>query len=154
MLDTQSSYIYISLKRLLVCILLILSFIFLFVSDILAEEPTTVTLIYFRATAMGDDIRIEWITGTEFGSAGFFVQRSDSATGPFENISDEMIPAKGNNLGGVDYTIIDENMGNSKTYWYRLVEIETDQTQIEYDDFVTRAIISCQIYLPILYQQS
>ena len=138
MLNTQNSLTHIALKWLFISFFILVNFAYIVVANALADEPMAVDLVYFRAVAVGNDIRIEWKTGAEIGTGGFYVQRGSSKSGPFNNIS-EFVDAEGD-VGGFDYTILDENVENGEVYWYRLVELETDNTQVEYDNFLTSAV--------------
>jgi len=91
-------------------------------------EPTVVTLLYFRGVGLNNAIRLEWATGTEFGTVGFRLERSNSSVGPFLILDDiGFVPSEAppDGLSGADYDAIDESgTTNGTTFWYRLVEIE------------------------------
>lgn len=87
-----------------------------------------VTLVSFTATSLTGqpEIYLEWETATEFDTVGFFIVRSDSATGTFTRISD-FIPHEGDTIVGAQYDHIDENAVLGNTYWYKLEELTTNQ---------------------------
>jgi len=89
-----------------------------------------VTLVSFTARSLlagQPEIYIEWETATQFGTVGFFVTRSDSATGTFTRVS-EFIPREGDDLTGWVYDPwIDEDTTLGNTYWYKLEEITNSQ---------------------------
>lgn len=94
--------------------------------------PTqAITLLYFRGTGMNNAILIEWGTATEFETAGFILQRANSQSGPYNNLDEiGFIPGEGDGIIGADYTVTDTmNINNGQTYWYILVEIESNGTQ-------------------------
>ncbi|HET6443924.1 MAG TPA: hypothetical protein VFI27_05020 [candidate division Zixibacteria bacterium] len=93
-----------------------------------AEEPSVVTLLFFRGVGLDNAIRLEWATGTEFHTVGFRVERSSSSVGPFvllDEIGFVASEAPPDGLSGAEYEVIDSSgISNGTTYWYRLVEIE------------------------------
>jgi hypothetical protein len=87
-----------------------------------------VTLISFTANCLPGqpEVYLEWETGTEFDTVGFFIARSNSATGTFTRISD-FISHEGDTVVGAQYNYVDENAVLGNTYWYKLEELTTNQ---------------------------
>jgi hypothetical protein len=87
-----------------------------------------VTLVSFTATSIPGqpEIFVAWETATQFETLGFFVTRSDSATGTFTRVSD-FISRDGDDLTGAEYGWIDEDTVLNQAYWYKLEEITTSQ---------------------------
>jgi hypothetical protein len=87
-----------------------------------------VTLVSFTANCLlgQPEVYLEWETATEFDTVGFFIVRSDSATGTFTRISD-FIPHEGDTIVGAQYDYVDENVVLGNTYWYKLEELTTNQ---------------------------
>ncbi|HSH04962.1 MAG TPA: hypothetical protein VLL52_20780 [Anaerolineae bacterium] len=109
-----------------------------------AAPPTAVDLIYFIATGSNNGIALEWKTGSETDTAGFNVKRAASSnptTPPnisnftlLQNIgSGGFIPAEGSPTDSQIYQATDTTATLGTGYWYLLVEIETDSTQINHD---------------------
>jgi hypothetical protein len=73
-------------------------------------------------------IRIEWQTETELNTAGFNVYRSTSAAGEFERLNSQLIPSQGGPATGGAYTFVDEQVEAGQTYYYRLEDVEMDNT--------------------------
>jgi hypothetical protein len=67
---------------------------------------------------------VRWSTATEFETAGYAVYRGESPDGPFEKVSDALIPAAGDPISGGDYEFIDRDVEPGKTYYYMLEEVE------------------------------
>ncbi len=67
---------------------------------------------------------VAWSTATEFETAGYAVYRGESPDGPFEKISDTLIPAAGDPISGGDYEFIDRGVEPGVTYYYMLEEVE------------------------------
>jgi hypothetical protein len=89
-------------------------------------RPTqqVITLLYFNGTALEEGVLLKWATISEFNTSGFILQRSDTESGPYEDIS-EIIPAVGSPTGA-EYEHLDENVVFGQTYWYILVVIKID----------------------------
>lgn len=67
---------------------------------------------------------VRWSTATEFETAGYAVYRGESPEGPFEKISDALIPAAGDPISGGDYEFVDREVEPGVTYYYMLEEVE------------------------------
>ena len=87
------------------------------------EIPSAVDLIYFRGEG-GDGVAyLEWETGTESDTAGFRLERANSAGGPYSSLDDiGFILASGSVSAGAYYEATDETAVNGQTYWYKLLE--------------------------------
>jgi len=72
---------------------------------------------------------IQWQTTTEVDSAGFLLQRSENKNGPFETITDRLIPAQGNAFSGASYSYSDSQIESGKIYYYQLVEVDINNNQ-------------------------
>jgi hypothetical protein len=97
----------------------------------------SVTLNYFRAAWHADleTVIIEWQTATELNTIGFIVQRSESASSGFADIT-EVIPAVGDQLSGWTYDPVADDPDTlviGTTYWYRLIVINTSPPNDEID---------------------
>ena len=92
---------------------------------IIAEElSTAVTLQNFSALPDGNQVIINWSTSFEIDNEGFVILRSEAPNGPFTPITQGMIPAMGG-AGKATYTFTDGNVGQGKTYYYRLQDIDS-----------------------------
>lgn len=96
-----------------------------------AASPTfNVTLVYFRGQGLDNAARLEWRTASEDGTAAYKIERGDSEDGPFEYLSDiGIIEARGSLSYGDTYDATDNTAQNGQTYWYRLIEIEFDNSE-------------------------
>jgi uncharacterized repeat protein (TIGR01451 family) len=81
--------------------------------------PTPVELLYFRAVVEESAVRLEWGTGVELGTVGFYVYRA-----PTEHFDKAQIvayvPATGS---GSAYNHTDRDVVSGQRYWYWLVEV-------------------------------
>ena len=83
--------------------------------------------------AIPPKIEIEWVTETEFETAGFNIYRSESEDGEFVRLNEQMIPSKSDAVSGAAYTFVDENVVRGKTYYYRLEDIEYDNSTHQHE---------------------
>jgi hypothetical protein len=77
-------------------------------------------------------ITIRWETAVEQNTAGFFITRSQSLTGPFLRIHDWLIPSVGNSTTGGRYHFVDREVTPNTTYFYLLEEVELDTSVTRY----------------------
>ena len=68
-------------------------------------------------------VKVDWMTGTESGVQGFYVQRSNSAQGPFTRVSDMVTPVGDGNT----YTFSERvNAGMGKVLYYNVQVVNAD----------------------------
>ncbi len=95
----------------------------------LLYTPNGITLRYFRLQPQANAVVITWGTASEPDTAGFLVQRATSATGAYSDFGIDFIEAEGDALNGSDYAATDNSVIAGQTYWYKLIEVETDNSQ-------------------------
>ncbi|GAB4530518.1 MAG: hypothetical protein Fur0018_17870 [Anaerolineales bacterium] len=66
---------------------------------------------------------IEWSTASELDTIGFNLYRSESPSGPFEQINDRVIPSAGDALTGSDYRYQDDAVVPGRVYYYELEDL-------------------------------
>lgn len=90
--------------------------------------PTVVTLQSLTASRGGDQIVVRWETGSELGTLGFHILRSETgALGDAVRVTTRLIPARGSTVTGAAYSWagrVDGSAGGDEAYW--LEEIEVD----------------------------
>ncbi len=94
-----------------------------------------ITLESFTATTLNGqpEVYIAWETGTEIGTAGFYVQRSLTNTdSSFVTVSPFQI-AQGDSLTGASYDWTDITTTLNTKYYYRLLEVLNAGNPISYD---------------------
>jgi hypothetical protein len=74
-------------------------------------------------------IRIEWQTETELNTAGFNVYRSAAPGGEYVRLNEQLIPSRGSATSGSTYTVVDEDVAAGETYYYRLEDVELDNSR-------------------------
>jgi hypothetical protein len=77
----------------------------------------------FAARADDGRVAVEWETAAEVGTVAFEVERRDPASGRFERISEQAVPAV-EQLPGGRYRLVDPTAPDQGTLTYRLVEID------------------------------
>jgi hypothetical protein len=78
-------------------------------------------------------IRIDWETETEIDTAGFNVYRSEQPAGDFELLNDVLIPSSGDATSGSSYSFVDSNVAAGETYYYRLEDVELDNSREQHE---------------------
>ena len=91
----------------------------------LPSPPTLVELQSFAAQAQGGLVLLLWETAAEIDNAGFNIVRSDTAEGPYQQLTTSIIPALGNSVSGASYEWKDVTSEPGKTYYYKLEDIDT-----------------------------
>ncbi|GBE08121.1 peptidase family C25 [bacterium BMS3Abin11] len=84
---------------------------------------TQAVITAFRALTTSGGTVLEWETGSEVGTAGFYVKRRDRTKKRFVRVNDELVPSVGVPQGGT-YRIIDPKAVSGESYRYKLVELE------------------------------
>jgi hypothetical protein len=81
------------------------------------------------------NVEITWETATEQQTAGYNIYRSSDPAGLYVLVNtDQFINSEGDSLSGATYSFIDDDVKAGETYLYMLEEIESDGTQIRYED--------------------
>ena len=86
-------------------------------------------VVYGVIFKLNTSVILTWETATEFETAGYMINRSENAEGPFEQITAEMLPASTDPLTGGVYKYTDTGVTPGKTYYYQLEEIENSGTR-------------------------
>jgi hypothetical protein len=96
--------------------------------DIGADEfgsVTSVTLVSFEAQGRDSAVELTWETASEIDNLGFHLYRSLAADGPYDRVTERVIPGLGSSPVGARYRYVDSGLENGTTYFYRLEDIET-----------------------------
>jgi hypothetical protein len=98
------------------------------------NEPTAVELASFDVVPLDNAVRIDWETGTEFSTVGFFIKRGDPG-GPYQTLGylgeDGIIYATGQGAIGSSYSETDTQVENGQRFTYILYELESNSTEKE-----------------------
>lgn len=78
-------------------------------------------------------ITIEWQTATEVDTAGFNLYRATSPDGPYAKLNADLIPGRGSASSGSSYTYTDDAVSPRQTYYYRLEDVEIDNSTSQHE---------------------
>lgn len=120
---------------------------------IIISDPTAIELQSFTAAQQTDSVDVRWETSAEINTWGFHLLRSaDGTRANAEQITPNLILAKGRGQGGATYGWTDTNVEADTTYTYWLQEIELNGRINEYGPATTRnpANVAGRIFLPFL----
>ena len=93
-------------------------------NNVIREVYAAVTLVRFEVVYVTHtSIVLEWETATEYNNLGFFVLRSDTEGGTYEQIGD-FIPAEGTAVSGYIYQFTDDLVLDEQVYFYKLEAID------------------------------
>ena len=87
------------------------------------RDETAIRLDSFAAVWTRRGVEVRWVTGSEIGTAGFNIWRSDG--GRYRKVNTRLIRSKGSPSVGASYSYLDTTASRGKRYIYRLEEIET-----------------------------
>ena len=79
-------------------------------------------------------IEIEWVTETEFDTAGFNIYRAESQAGEFTQLNERLIPSNADLASGSTYTYVDNSISSGQTYYYVLEDVELDGTLVRHEE--------------------
>jgi len=96
--------------------------------------PTRAVVSSFGAYGEGERAVVWWVTSSEVGTAGFYLLRRDGR-GPYERVSEQMLPALLDSPQGGTYRCVDPKAQAGKTYTYLLEEIEVRGTKRRHGPF-------------------
>ncbi len=97
--------------------------------------PTAVAVSGFGASAQHGRVVAEWETASELGTAGFYLERLNEASGKYQRVSSELVPALLQSPEGGTYRLVDPSAKPGETYTYRLVEVETSGRERSYGPY-------------------
>lgn len=89
---------------------------------------TVVELSSFQADETTEGVRLTWSTSSESGNLGFQVLRSETRSGPYEQISGAMIESSSSGK----YQYVDRNVLAGTTYFYKLRDLDKNGAVTEH----------------------
>ncbi len=90
---------------------------------IMANTPTAIDLVSFKAQRMSDYILVTWETATEIENAGFHIWRSESKDGPYARETGFILPSQGGASYGAKY-LWQDFRDVEKVHYYKLEDID------------------------------
>ncbi len=105
-------------------------------TDIQADGALPVSLSSFTAASGDGFALLEWTTESEVNNVGFRILRAASEFGPFQEISayeyNDDLEGQFNSNVPHFYSYRDEQVQNGETYWYKLVDVDANNVQVEH----------------------
>jgi hypothetical protein len=94
-------------------------------------------------------IEINWKTASEFDTAGFNIYRSDAPDQGYQQINNGLIHGAADTASGAEYSFVDKNVQRGATYYYRLEDVEYDNTTTLHE-FVTGRADTIELWAIVL----
>ena len=89
-------------------------------------EATAVVLASFTASAYTNAVRVKWESATELDTMGYHIERADAPAGPWTQLNESLIGSRApGSMLGAAYDHLDLAVEKGRTYYYRLVSIDT-----------------------------
>lgn len=85
------------------------------------QDPTYVSLATFDAVPINNGVQLIWTTAVEIDNAGFNLYRSNSASGPWTQVNQQLIPGRGDTAETTEYSFVDP----SNATFYMLEDVDT-----------------------------
>jgi photosystem II stability/assembly factor-like uncharacterized protein len=106
-----------------------------------AVHPLAVQLASFTGTVIhGNSVQLDWKTLSETNNLGFEIQRRSQNETEFASLQGVFIPGHGTTVEPQDYRYVD-NPGPHGTFYYRLKQIDLDQTS-HYSDPILVSLLT------------
>jgi hypothetical protein len=80
--------------------------------------------LYWLIFNKNSAVVVQWNTESEIDTAGFYLYRSISKEGPFEQINNALILASSDKFTGGSYTYDDKDVIAGQTYFYQLEDVD------------------------------
>jgi hypothetical protein len=94
--------------------------------------PTLIELVSFTARPGFRKATLAWVTGSEIDNLGFNLYRAESEDGEYTQINGSLIVAEGSSNEGASYELVDRNVRNRNTYWYKLEDVDIYGTRTQH----------------------
>jgi hypothetical protein len=105
-------------------------------------NPTVIVLSQFQALPGDGTVTLMWTTESEIDTAGFNIYRGKVGLGKsgrvksdsveMDKINATLIPAKGSNTSGAEYSYTDDDVKNGFTYIYKLEDVDINGVATEH----------------------
>ena len=92
--------------------------------EVAIDAALPVQLATFTATGGQQKVILEWTTESEWDNRGFHIWRREDGSRDFKPLNQELIPGAGNSSSPRDYSWMDRQVQNGRTYWYQLESLD------------------------------
>lgn len=97
------------------------------------QNPLAVMVDTLTATALDDEVLVQWETVSEIDNRGFNLYRGPAADGPWTRLNDWLIPSQApGSAQGFSYQFHDLEVTPGNTYFYLLESIDLAGTSAQY----------------------
>jgi len=101
-------------------------------SECMPITEVPVELSSFTAVPEGCMVRLRWTTVSEDENLGFHIYRSDCQVGPYQRITDELIPGAQNSARIQNYSFLDESVEPAAIYYYKVADVDIQGTETQH----------------------
>ena len=88
-----------------------------------AGQALPVNLSFFRPTLQDGKVTIRWTTESELDNAGFNIYRSESRTGEFKQVNENLIQGQGTTAERHTYSWVDTSAKPGVVYYYQIEDV-------------------------------
>ena len=88
-----------------------------------AGQTLPVSLSFFRPTLQDGKVTIRWTTESELDNAGFNIYRSESRTGEFKQVNENLIQGQGTTAERHTYSWVDTSAKPGVVYYYQIEDV-------------------------------
>ena len=110
--------------------------------QVFLTKPTLSSIERFNAVLEGSQVVLHWSTSSELGTSGFYVERLEPASGQYQRLNAEVLPALMDAPQGGLYQLADPTAVPGQSYTYRLIEQEVWGSTREYGPWTVTATAS------------
>ncbi len=104
------------------------------------DNPLPVDLAIFTAVGESGKILLKWETASEVNNLGFDIYRSESESGTYQRINQQIIQGRGNSNTSNHYEYVDVEVMENMTYFYKLYSRDFDGTIHDYGKIVSALV--------------
>jgi hypothetical protein len=118
----------------------------------IVDIPTSLELLYLRASGQESGVLIEWATLLELNSYGFWLYRA--TLDRFAQARQLTFQPSHGGVHSAEYSYLDKHIEPEKWYWYWLVGVDNDENETRYGPVSAIAgiqnAIEYRVYLPVV----
>ena len=96
-------------------------------------------LLIISQFAFPTTVTIEWETESEFETAGFNILKSSEESSNFTQINERLIASQADPAAGASYEYVDNDVVPGQTYYYRLEDVEFDNSTVTHEVLMVTA---------------
>jgi len=110
--------------------------------SITTDNPLPVQLASFTSRIVPEGIQLNWTTASEINNLGFEIWRAELPDSSYQLVSDytynEALRGAGNQNQETNYSYVDEQVQNGKSYYYILVDVDFNNNKTRHGPLEVR----------------